>query len=155
MKIFIGKGMGKLYGFIALVFVVIIAAIVGFEAFSNRNGEYYTSVKDNGDIHVRVRGDVGKEVALPKEFPADIIALYPDMTIFDVWLDFTPEMKPLDIVLEVTAENPQAVIDYYENEPESLLNPDYKVLVSDHNEYGLTIRVSEKDADEDMEYIFE
>ncbi len=144
MKIYVGKKAAKLYLFIGLIFAVVLGGFVGIQAFMNRGGEYYTEARDNGDLHVRVRGKVGKEVELPKEYQSGIIGLYEEMKIYDVWMELTPNNEVINMIFEATSDNPDGLVNYYEDE-KNLLDKNYEVSVSDHGEKGFTIRVDYKE----------
>ena len=148
MRIYFTKEYWKVFGIAAAALFVIILGITAFEVFKNRNGEYMEYENEYGGVTLRVTKEKGG-FAMPKEFPGDIMEVYPNIRLRDVYIikDKNGEIKELQVE-GFSDDDVETVKKYYEDTDKRLINKNYEAVfnISNANSEFLpkNMQVSEK-----------
>ena len=148
MRIYFTKEYWKVFGIAAAVLVLIIIGITAFGAFNNRNGEYIKYENEYGGMTLRVSKEKGG-FPMPDEFPKDIMEVYPNIRLRDVYIIKDKNNEIVELQVEgFSDDDVETVKKYYENKEERLINKNYEAVfnIKEANSQFLpeNMKVSEK-----------
>ena len=133
MRIYFTKEYWKVFGIAAVVLFALIIGITAFGAFNNRNGEYMEYENEYGGTTLRVT----KEKAgfpMPKEFPADIVELYPNLRLRDVYIIKDKNGEIAELQVEAFSDDDvETVKKYYEDKDKRIINKNYEAVFNISN----------------------
>ena len=125
MRIYFTKEYWKVFGIAAAVLVLIIIGITAFGAFNNRNGEYIKYENEYGGMTLRVSKEKGG-FPMPDEFPKDIMEVYPNIRLRDVYIIKDKNNEIVELQVEgFSDDDVETVKKYYENKEDKNNSIDY------------------------------
>ena len=133
MRIYFTKEYWKVFGIAAAVLFVIIIAITAFGAFNNRNGEYMEYENEYGGMTLRVTKEKGG-FPMPKEFPGDIIEVYPNLRLRNVYIIKDKNNEIVELKVEgFSDDDVETVKKYYDDKDKRIINKNYEVVFNVDN----------------------
>lgn len=126
MRIYFTKAYWKVFGIAALTLVIIILGITAYGAFKDRDGKYMEFENEHGGMTLRVTKEKGG-FTMPKEFPADIVDIYPDLRLRDVYVIKDKNNEIAEIKVEAYSnDDVETVKRYYEESSKRIINKNYE-----------------------------
>jgi hypothetical protein len=126
MRIYFTKEYWKVFGIAAAVLTVFILGIGAYSVFNNRNGEYMEYENEYGGKTLRVSKEKGG-FSMPKEFPSDIVDIYPNLRLRDVYIIKNKNNEIVELQVEAFSDDDtDTVKKYYEDEDKRIINKNYK-----------------------------
>ena len=126
MRIYFTKAYWKVFGIAAATLVVIILGITAYGAFMGRDGRYIEFENEYGGKTLRVTKEKGG-FTMPKEFPTDIVDIYPGLRLRDVYIMKDKNNEIAEIKLEAySSDDTETVKKYYEESSKRIINKDYE-----------------------------
>ena len=133
MRIYFTKEYWKVFGIAAAVLTVIILGITAYSAFNNRNGEYMEYENEYGGKTLRVTKEKGG-FTMPKEFPTDIIEIYPNLRLRDVYIIKDKNNEIAELQVEAFSDDDvETVKKYYEDTDKRIINKNYEAVFNVKN----------------------
>ena len=133
MRIYFTKEYWKVFGIAAAALFIFIIGITAFGAFNNRNGEYMEYENEYGGTTLRVTKEKGG-FTMPKEFPDDIMEVYPNIRLRDVYIIKDKNGEVMELQVEgFSDDDVETVKKYYEDKDKRLINKDYEAVFNISN----------------------
>ena len=148
MRIYFSKAYWKVFGIAAVVLIIMLLGMTAFNVFNDRNGRHMEFENEYGGITFRVTKEKGG-FTMPKEFPSDIVDIYPNLRLKDVYIIKDKNGEVMELQVEgFSDDDVETVKKYYENKEERLINKNYEAVfnIKEANSQFLpeNMKVSEK-----------